>query len=394
MKFDAQTYRVSDAGRFGTIALGVGIAGIAGCIGAYFVDPKQFFFAYLTAFAFWVSLGLGGLFFTMIHHLVDATWSVVLRRLVETLAYTLPILLIFFIPVLLGMSHLYPWTDATMVAEDHLLVKKTGFLNTGFFLLRTVIYFGIWTFLAFKLRSLSLKQDSGHDVGITKSWRKISAPGMILFALTTTFASFDWIMSLDPHWYSTIFGAYYFAGAAMSCMAITMIMVVYLHSKNVLKATVTEEHYHDIAKLMFAFIVFWAYMAFSQYFLIWYANIPEETIWYKHRWEGSWVTITMIIVIGHFCLPFLMLITRAAKRSGKFMLLAALYMLVIHYVDLYWLIFPNLYEGNAHFSWVDIVTMMAIGGPFMWYFWTRFTAGPLVPVGDPKLAASIKFVNN
>lgn len=394
MKFDAQTYRVSDAGRFGTIALGVGIAGIAGCAGAYFADPKQFFFSYLTAFTFWVSLGLGGLFFTMIHHLVDATWSVVLRRIVETLAFTLPILLIFFIPVVLGMSHLFPWTDSAMVAADHLLVKKAGFLNTGFFIVRTLIYFGIWAFLAFKLRSLSLKQDSGHDVSITKSWRKISAPGMILFALTTTFAAFDWIMSLDPHWYSTIFGAYYFAGAAMSCMAITGIIAVYLHGQNVLRESVTAEHYHDIAKLMFAFIVFWAYMAFSQYFLIWYANIPEETIWYKHRWEGSWKIISLIIVIGHFCVPFLMLITRAAKRSGKFLMFAALYMLVVHYVDLYWLIFPNFLPHGAHFSWVDVVTMMAIGGPFLWYFWTRYTAGPLVPVGDPKLGASIKFVNS
>ena len=302
MRFDAQTYRLSEAGKLGTIALGIGIVGIAGCVGAYFVDPKQFFYSYLTAFVFWTSIGLGGLFFSMIHHLVDATWSVVVRRIIETIAYSLPILLVFFIPVALGMSNLFQWSDSTQVASDHLLKSKSGYLNTGFFLIRTLVYFAIWTFLAVRLYRLSRKQDGGHYLSITTTWRKISAPGMILFALTTTFAAIDWIMSLDAHWYSTIFGAYYFAGAAMSLMAVTLILVIYLHKNNILRGTVTEEHYHDLSKLMFAFIVFWAYMAFSQYFLIWYANIPEETIWFKHRWEGSWKTITLIIVIGHFCL--------------------------------------------------------------------------------------------
>lgn len=393
MKFDAQTYRLSDGSRPATLALVAGFIGIAGCIGAYLVDPTQFFFSYLTAFTFWASIGLGGLFFSMIHHLVDATWSVVLRRIIETLMYSLPVLLIFFIPVALGMSRLFHWTDSTLVASDHLLQGKSGFLNTGFFLLRTLIYFGIWTFLALRLYRLSRRQDNGHDASITTTWRKISAPGMILFALTITFASIDWIMSLDAHWYSTIFGAYYFAGAAMSAMAITLIIVIFLHKNNVLRAAVTPEHYHDLAKLMFAFIVFWAYMAFSQYFLVWYANIPEETIWYKHRWEGSWKTISLIIVIGHFCVPFLLLITRAAKRSGNFLLFVAFYMLVMHYIDLYWLIAPNLHQHGAHFSWFDITTLLAIGGPFFWYFWTRFTSAPIVPLGDPKLPASIKFVN-
>ncbi len=393
MRFDAQTYRVSEAGRLGTIALGIGVVGIAGCIGAYFVDPKQFFYSYLTAFVFWTSLGLGGLFFSMIHHLVDATWSVVVRRIIETLMYSLPVLVIFFVPVALGMGSLFQWSDSTQVAADHLLKSKSGYLNSGFFLLRTLIYFGIWTFLAVRLYRLSRKQDGGHDLSITTTWRKISAPGMILFALTTTFAAIDWIMSLDAHWYSTIFGAYYFAGAAMSAMAVTLILVIYLHKNNVLRETVTSEHYHDLAKLMFAFIVFWAYMAFSQYFLIWYANIPEETIWYKHRWEGTWKTITLVIVIGHFCLPFLMLITRAAKRSGNYLLFVAFFMLAMHYIDMYWLIIPNLHHHGPHFSWVDLSALLAIGGPFIWYFWTKLISGPIVPVGDPKLAASMKFMN-
>ena len=393
MKFDAQTYRVSDAGRFGTIALGIGIVGIIGSIGACVVDPKQFFYSYLTAFVYWTSIGLGGLFFTMIHHLVDATWSVVVRRFVENLMFALPIMLVFFIPVILGMSNLFEWSDSGVVAADHLLTKKSGYLNTGFFIVRALLYFAIWTFLAYKLYRLSQQQDKGHNAGITVTWRKVSAPGMILFAVTTTFAAIDWIMSLDAHWYSTIFGAYYFAGAAMSAMAVTLLMVIYLHKQNVLTGVITAEHWHDLAKLMFAFIVFWAYMAFSQYFLIWYANIPEETIWYKHRWEGSWRTVTLMIVIGHFCAPFLMLITRAAKRSAGFLTFVALFMLAMHYIDMYWLIIPNLHEHGPHFSWVDLTTILAIGGPFLWYFWSKLTSAPLVPVGDPKLADSMNFQN-
>lgn len=376
------------------IALVVGVIGIAGSVAAFFVDSHQFMYSYLTAFSFWVSIGLGGLFFTMIHHLANATWSVVVRRLIESVMAVLPVLIVFFIPIALGLTTLYHWTDTTAVAADHLLTKKAGFLNTWFFVVRTIVYFAIWGFLAYKLYRISLDQDKGHNPNMVARWRKISAPGMILFAVTLTYASFDWIMSLDPHWYSTIFGAYYFAGAAMGAMAFTAIMVVYLTKKNVLADTITVEHRHDIAKLTFAFLIFWAYMAFSQYFLIWYANIPEETIWYQYRWEGSWKTISLIIVIGHFAVPFLMLITRAAKRSANFLMFVAVYMLVMHYIDIYWLVLPNLFHHGPQFSWMDLVSMMAIGGPFVWYFWKRFTSAPLIPVGDPRLSASINFVNN
>ncbi len=373
--------------------LAIGVLGIAGSIAGYFVDSKQFLHSYLTAFTFWVSLGLGGLFFTMLHHLVNAQWSIVLRRLVENIMYTLPVMFIFFIPIALGLGGLYKWTDATVVAADHLLSQKSAFLNTGFFLVRTVAYFAIWTFLAFKLYALSIRQDQGHSAELTASFRKVSAPGIILFALTTTFAAWDWLMSLDAHWYSTIFGAYYFAGSTMAVMAFTLILVVWMGRKGVLKKEITPEHYHDLAKLTFAFIVFWAYMGFSQYFLIWYANIPEETIWYQHRWVGSWKAVSLVIVFGHFCLPFLFLITRAAKRSGPWLIFVCLWMLIMHYVDLYWLVFPNFSHHGAHFSWMDLATMMGIGGVFVWYFWKRFASRPLLPVGDPRLEASMKFVN-
>lgn len=394
MRLDAQTYRFTDPGKFGTIMLAIGLVGLVASAAGAFVDTKQFYYSYLTAFVYWVSVGLGGLFFTMIHHLVDATWSVVLRRLTESVMYTLPIMIVFFLPIAFGLGNLYKWSDATYASADHILAQKMGFLNPTFFLIRTLIYFGIWTFLALRLYKVSRQQDAGHSPEVTKKARMISAPGVILFAITTTFAAWDWIMSLDAHWYSTIFGAYYFAGSAMSLMALAIILVLVMARKGVLNHAITVEHYHDMAKMMFAFTVFWAYMAFSQYFLIWYANIPEETIWYLERWEGSWKYVSLAIVFGHFVAPFFLLITRAAKRSPGMLMFIAAWMLVIHFVDLYWLVLPNLSHHGAHFSWMDLTTMVGIGGIFLWYFWRRYTSGAAVPVNDPKLAASIKFINH
>ncbi|MCC6962886.1 MAG: hypothetical protein IT585_06505 [candidate division Zixibacteria bacterium] len=393
MRFDAQNHRLTDSGKFGTIMLAIGVIGIAASIAGYFVDAQQFLASYLTAFTYWVSLGLGGLFFVMLHHLVNAQWSIVLRRIAENVMYALPLMIVFFLPVAFGLGSLYKWTDTAYVAADHLLSLKAGFLNTGFFLIRSFAYLVIWAVLAIKLYRLSLQQDQGHQPGLTKTWRKISAPGIIVFAITLTFASWDWLMSLDAHWYSTIFGAYYFAGATMAMMAFTLLTVLLLARRGILTDVITVEHYHDLAKLLFAFIVFWAYMGFSQYFLIWYANIPEETIWYQHRWVGSWKAISLLIVFGHFAVPFLLLITRAAKRSALWLIAMCVWMLFMHYIDLYWLVFPNFSHHGAHFSWMDLATMMAIGGVFVWYFWKRLAEQPLVPVNDPRLAASMKFVN-
>ena len=201
--------------------------------------------------------------------------------------------------------------------------------------------------------------------------KRISAPGMILFAITLTFASWDWLMSLDAHWYSTIFGAYYFSGCALSALVLVTLTAIYLRSKQVLVHQITVEHYHDLAKLTFAFTVFWAYMAFSQYFLIWYANIPEETIWFKHRWDGSWKTISLLLVIGHFAVPFLVLISRAAKRSTKVLLSAGVWLLFMHWIDLYWLVMPNLHQHGFVPSWMDLTTMLGIGGIFLGLTWKR-----------------------
>ncbi len=394
MKFDANTYKMTDPGKLGSVALGVGLLGLALSVVGYVMDSTQFYYSYLTAFVFWASIALGALFFTMVHHMVGANWSVVIRRILESIGMALPLMFLFFIPLIFGMKTLYAWSIPENVAADHLLQHKEPFLNPTFFVIRNIGYFAIWSFLAFRLYKLSIKQDSNPSERIVESFKHHSAPGIILFAVTITLAAFDWMMSLDAHWYSTIYGAYYFAGSSMAVMAFAQIFVVHMRGKNILADTITVEHDHDIAKLAFAFIVFWAYMAFSQYMLIWYANIPEETIWYQHRWIGSWKTISLVIIFGHFVIPFVILITRIAKRSPRLMLLGGFWLLIMHYIDIYWNIMPSFFHHGAHFSWMDVTTMLGIGGVFVWFFWRTYTSKALIPVSDPRLEASIEFVNH
>jgi hypothetical protein len=393
VKLDRQTYRFTDTGSFGKVALVIGILGLVLSAFGYFQDKTQLFHSYLTAFSFWLSIGLGGLFFTMLHHLVNATWSVVLRRLSESVMVTLPFMIVLFVPVALGMHELYQWSHADVVAADEILQKKTAYLNTGFFLVRAVLYFAIWSLLAWSLYKTSLAQDKEHHQSQIARMRRISAPGMILFALTSTFAAFDWLMSLDAHWYSTIFGAYIFSGGFLAVLSFLILIAIYQRKQGVLSETITVEHYHDLAKLTFAFIIFWAYMGFSQYFLIWYANIPEETVWFLHRWEGSWKAVSLVIVFGHFAFPFVVLITRAAKRSFPVLAAAAGWILLMRWVDLHWVVLPNLHHHGAHLSWLDLTTMLGIGGLFVWFFWRRYTSRAAVPVKDPSLEESIQFIN-
>ncbi len=369
------------------------LIGWAGSAVAYATDPKQFFFSWLVAFSFVTTIGLGALFFTMVQHLTGSAWSVTVRRLMENIASTIPAAALLFLPIALGLGNIYEWMHAGVVAKDHILQEKAGYLNQNFFLLRTAIYFVIWSVFALRLRALSVRQDKTGAVANTRSMTKWSAPGVLLSFLTVTLASFDWLMSLDPHWYSTIFGIYVYSGGAWAFFAVLMLVILILRHAGYLERAVHLEHFHDLGKWMFALTVFWAYIAFSQYMLIWYANIPEETIWFKQRLQGSWQAWSALLVVGHFVIPFVLLLNRASKRNLKLLGWVAVWILLMQFADLYWLVMPSLHPQGVALSWIDLVTLGATVGTAGLVFWFRMRRTAILPVGDPRLEQCLEFEN-
>lgn len=372
----------------------IGIAVLAISLLGGMGHKKEFMFSFLTSSFFWLSIGLGALFFSFLHHLVNAKWSVVVRRFAEQTTKVIPWIGLIMLPVLIyGAKDLFPWADPHLAAHDHLIHKKHAYLNLPFFNIRALVYFLVWTGLAYALAKISIKHDETGKSSLMDKMKGLSAGGTLLFALTATFAAFDWIMSLDPHWYSTIFGVYVFAGSLVAIMAFLAIVTLYLHGQGYMKNMITEEHYQDLGKLLFAFTCFWAYIAFSQYVLIWYGNIPEETIWYAHRWEGSWKWVSLFLVAGHFIVPFVFLLPRPMKRNRKVLMGFSIWMLFMHLVDLAWLIYPNVYHHGYHFHWYDLTLMAGFGFFFVGRVLTNLSQASIYPVNDPLLQESIHSVS-
>lgn len=374
---------------------------VASTIIGYTTDWARFLHAYLTAYVWGLGIVLGGLIFVMLQHLARAGWSVVVRRIAEHVATVLPLMAVLFVPIALGHHTLYHhWVDMDAHPEDLVLQGKKAYLNSGFWFLRAVVYFAIWIGLATYFKRSSLAQDQNGDPRITLRMARFAAPATLLFALSITFAAFDWIMSLDPHWFSTIFGVCYFAGGFMAFMATLALLCMYLGRQGYLKEAVTTEHYHDMGKLLFAFMVFWTYVNFSQYMLIWYANLPEETAFYAHRKEGNWRWIGAALVFGHFLVPFVFLMSRHVKRSRLTLALAAVFMLVMHWVDMAFLVVPNWHptgdghhEPGFHLHLLDVTCLLGIGALIAGATLASLRRTPLVPERDPRLAESLHFNN-
>ncbi len=354
----------------------------------------QFFHSWLVAVIFFLGIGLGSLFFVLIHHAAKAGWGVVVRRLAENLACAVPVLAVLFVPVAaFGMYDLFHWTHSDAVAHDRLIQVKAPWLNVSGFWLRAAVCFAVWTVLAVFLRNTSTRQDRSGDEVLSRRLARVSPPALLLFAVTVTVAGFDWLMSLDPHWYSTMFGVYFFAGAIVSAFATLTVLALAFERTGQFRGVVTGEHFHDLGKLLFAFTVFWAYIAFSQFFLIWYANIPEETAWFLHRLEGSWRPATVLLAVGHFAVPFFFLMPRTIKRNRGLLLIGAVWMLAMHFWDLYWLVMPTLHPEGVRFSLLDLSSLLAVGGLFAAAVGWLLGRGSLVPARDPRLAESLAFEN-
>lgn len=358
----------------------------------YALDRQQFHFSYLTAFTFFVSVSLGALFFVMMQHLTGSAWSVTVRRLMENMMRAVPLAFLLVLPVFAGIHSLYEWSHES-AAKDAILSAKLGYLNEKWFMLRGLIAIGLWSVFALRLYTISRRQDDSGSIEYTKAAAKWSAPGTVVLFLTASMAAFDWIMSLEPHWFSTMFGVYFLAGGAVGFMAILIAVVLGLRSAGYLTQSVREDHYHDLGKWLFALTTFWAYVTFSQYMLIWYGNLPEETFWFHKRFQGSWAAFGPILVFGHFLVPFFTLLPRANKRNLKLLGFFAGWMMLMHYCDLYWQIMPVLHPKGVALHWMDAAAWLAVGSAYGLVFWQGLKEKPLVPVGDPRLEQCLAFHN-
>jgi hypothetical protein len=432
------------------IAAAVGLAG-ALLLGFLRKDSFQrFYFGYLASFAFYLSVALGALFFVLIQHVTRAGWSVNVRRVAETFALTLPVLgalsAPIFISVVLRNGDLYPWALPVHAVQrehggaaaeakdppghvaparqgqrvlDELTLEKRAWLNPYFFLIRLVTYFCVWSAMALYYWRQSTQQDLDGDWRRTQAMQKYSAPALLLLGITLTFGAFDLLMSLDPHWYSTIFGVYFFAGAAVSSLAAMIVVVRLLHAAGFLTQAINVEHYHDLGKLLFGFVFFYGYIGFSQYMLLWYANLPETVTWFARRgastarpdaemirqygeaqawlrvipdygWQWRWWALA--VLFGNFLIPFAGLMSRHVKRNEKLLTFWAAWLLVFHFVDMTWVVLPELRRGFT-FHALDVLCWVGLGGVLA-AAWIRFAAHHrLRPIADPRVDESAVFVN-
>jgi hypothetical protein len=354
--------------------------------------------AYHVGFLFVTGVSLGALAFVMMLHQVNAGWSALLRRQVEhVMSMLFPTCLVLFIPILISvfvapgkLGHLLDPADQ----GDVIYREKQPFLNIPFFTVRSIVYFAIWSLLAMALYRYSLRQDSTADRWLTAKARKLSAVGLLLFAFSTAFAAFDWMMALDYHWFSTMFGVYFFAGNFGAGLATVILILLALRKFASFDQVITNEHLHDLGKLLFGFVVFWAYIGFSQYFLIWYANIPEETAWFLKRRTEGWYPYSIALATCRFVIPFILLMPRPFRRSPLLLSLMCAWLLGCHLLDVFWVVRPEVggYPGPT-FMWIDA---LAIAGPlFLWagLLVRKITSGPLTPTNDPRLAESLRHKN-
>ncbi len=415
------------------VAAAVGVVGVAGAAFFAFKDAERFAFSYLFAYIAFLTIALGGVFFGLLQWLTSAGWSVTIRRTTEFLHWPLWLFVILFAPIAINMHTLFPWSDHGEHAEHHeeaaaaevdpdgpepiagvlpaaehekhgeVMAAKAPYLNQTFFYIRAVIYFLSWVLISRKLYQNSVKQDQSGDPALTVSSQRAAPVALIVFALTTTFAAFDWLMSLEPTWISTIFGVNFFAQSIVSLFAVTILMGLSLRANGHFKKAVNVEHFHDLGKLQLGFLIFWAYVNFSQFMLIWYASIPEETTYYHRRWsEGGegWKAWSLAIVFGHFIVPFFIILSRNAKRALTPLGVGAAVILFFHFVMVYWLVLPY-YQGGLPVaerpglspSIVDLFCLMAVGGLYFSLVFYRMTQHALIPVKDPRLSRSLHFVN-
>jgi len=357
-----------------------------------------FFHAYLANYCFVVSIALGSLFLVTAMHATRAGWGVSVRRIAEILAANLFLPALMFLPILLplawGHSGLYSWNDPQTLAKESISPAKAVWLSVPLFATRAAGYFVVWSLLAWFFLRRSTEQDLSGDPALTVRMERWSGPALVALGISGTLAAFDWLMSLEPLWSSTIFGLYYLSGAVAGAVAALILAAMGLQAAGRLRSAITVEHYHDLGKLLFSAVIFWGYMAFSQYLLIWYANLPEETGWYRSRLAGPWGGVALALLFGHLLIPFFGLLSREAKRRKRLLAFWAVWILVFHWIDLLWLVMPGATGEGFTSALIDLCLLVGLGSLYLAGAWQTAQGLSLVPLRDPRLAEAIGFENN
>ena len=382
-------------------SLAVGVIALIACIVGALGNPDQFFRSYLLAFVFWSGLTVGSIAVLMLQYLTAGAWGIAIRRELEAATRTLPLTVLAFLPVLFGAHRLYEWTHADAVAHDEVLRKKTLYLNLPFFTVRAFLAFAAWMLLAYYLNKWSLREDEKpNDLkAVHRRLALLSGGGLVVYALTVTWTSVDWVMSLEPHWYSSMYGVIYMVGFALAALALAVISVVKLSDRSEggdatatsagaepatsLSEFVGPRIRHDLGKMLFAFTMLWGYVTFSQYLIIWMGNIPEEISWYLARFRGGWGVIGWAVLLLHFVVPFLLLLSRRANRNPRWLVFSAGMLFAMRFVHDAWMVIPAFFPGSFRIHWMDLAAPIGLGGIWFAYYARNLAGRPLLPVHDP-----------
>ena len=388
----AQYYRAPDSvGRLQQRALTAGLIGAVLCLIGFFRSPDQFFQSYLVAFLFVLGLSLGSLGLVMLQHMTSGQWGIMIRRPLESATRNLWLVALFFLPIILGMKRIYfAWMNAPSAGEGALEDFQKSYLTAHGFIIRAIIYFVVWLILVLVLNHWSKQQDVNREDRLLRRHLKLlSGPGIILYVFGMGFASIDWVMSISPHWFSTIYGFIFVAGQTISALCLMICVLVLLAQTAPMAGLIQNRHLHDLGKLLLSFLMLWAYFAFSQLLIIWSGNQPDEISFYRSRLYGGWAVVAVIILIFHFFVPFFLLLSRDLKRDPKTLPFVCLWLIFMRLVDLFWTTRPE-FTANAMPSWLDIAAPLALGGLWLGFFARNLKSQPLLPLGDPKLEEAIE----
>jgi hypothetical protein len=377
-----------------TLALRMGAAGLVLSVLGWITNPEQFYRSYLLGYLFWFGIALGALPLNMLQHMTGGAWGLAIRRLLEAATRTLPLMAVLFVPIVLGMHSLYSWANPEMVAADPVLRHKAPYLNPTFWLIRTALYFAIWIGLSWRLNAWSREQDRTGEAVLSRKMQTLSAPGVVFYFLAITFAAIDWVMALVPHWYSTIFGPLIAVGQVLNAFAFVVMMLALLARYEPFAPVVGPPVFHDLGKLMLAFVMLWAYFSFSQFLIIWAGNLPEEIRWYLDHSHGYWMGVGIVINLVHFFVPFALLLSRDLKRNMRALARVAGFVVLMRFLETLWMIVPLFHPAGLAIHWLDLAAPAGVGGIWLWWFFREVAAEPLLPLHDPYMQEAFEHVGH